>query len=54
MNTTINNILTAFNARIQAKDWLDDTTKKRCEDKVSHVDIQCCVTHLDCQVLAKG
>jgi predicted metalloendopeptidase len=37
MNTTINNILTAFNARIQAKDWLDDTTKKRCEDKVNAI-----------------
>ena len=35
VNETINNILTAFNARIQAKDWLDDVTKQRCEQKVS-------------------
>ena len=35
VNETINNILTTFNARIQAKDWLDDVTKQRCEQKVS-------------------
>ena len=37
MNVTINNILTAFNARIQSKDWLDNTTKQKCEEKVSSV-----------------
>ena len=34
LNTTVNNILTAFNERIQAKDWLDPKTKKLCEQKV--------------------
>ena len=43
-NETINYILTALNARIQAKDWLDDITKQQCEQKVS---VEGCV--LSCQ-----
>ena len=40
LNTTVNSILTAFNERIQAKDWLDPKTKKLCEQKVD------CTAHL--------
>ena len=37
MSVMIEEVKTAFKVRLQEKAWLDETTKKRCEEKVDAI-----------------
>lgn len=47
MNKTINEIEAAFLYNLMEKDWLDDTTRDHCMDKV-HALLQCLVIGVCC------